>query len=263
MLALACEKKENQVTPAPPVGPDPYPGVTARDCNVLQMEVSGGNAYALRFDAGNRLEGAELVYPKGKELYARRTFSLAYNDGNQLVSVVNNNFDSLNRQVNSVTYVYEYNDAKRLVSYYTNDDPSTRSRLIYGDDGKFLKLEQFNGNSLEYVYNAKGNVSRYIQMYADEPYKNVRVDLTSYDDQKNPFAGLGVAVLLMGFDPYSANNPLTATIAGLDARVLNSVSYTYTYNDKGYPATSKSVNTSVFDNIKAITENGTYQYVCN
>gem|GEM_PF-5518446 len=262
MLAFACAKKNDGATPAPPTGPDPYPSVTIRDCNVLQMAVNGGNVYAFRFDAKNRLDGAELVYPKGKALYAKRRFWLEYNNEDQLVKVVNNNFDSLGQQVNAAVFMFEYDAAKKLISYYTTDDPSARTRLIFGSDQKLLKLEHPNGNSVAYEYDGKGNVARYIQKYANEPYKNVRVDFTKYDEQKNPFAGLGVDVLLMGFDPYSANNPLTAAIAGLDAVRLNSVNYTYTYSDKGYPATSNSVNTSALASVKAVTENGTYQYGC-
>jgi YD repeat-containing protein len=261
LAALACEKKK-EITPSGPTGPDPNPNVTTRDCNVLNLEVNGENVYSFRFDAKNRLDGAELIYPKGTALYVKRTFSLEYNNDDQLVRVVNDNFDSLNKQVNSLITIYEYDNAKKLTSINTNEDPSTRRRLSFNTDQKLLKIEYPNGNSLEYEYDNKGNVTRHYQKFADQPYRNIRIDYSKYDDKKNPFAGLGVAVLLMGFNPYSVNNPLTVTIGGLDGAKLNTINFTYTYSDKGYPATSNSVNISVFAGVKAITENGTYQYVC-
>jgi YD repeat-containing protein len=257
---VACEKNKNEVTPRSVTDSVPAPNASVQKCYLTKMEGTGGRVYSFRYDANDKLTGAELIYPKRQAKYVRRTFSIERNGANQIARVINDNYDTLNKQVNTIVYTYQYDAAGKLTSFYVNDNPSAPTLLTFDRNQQLLKIAHPSGGYEEFSYDGKGNFiklnvkfSNNDPFFSEEYFKN--------DDHKNPFTGLGDFFFLIGFSAYSVSNPLETTVSG-NGKKTNSVSFTYTYNAEGYPITSTSVNTSVYETVGTLTEHITYQYHC-
>lgn len=257
---VACEKSKKEVTPRSVTDSVPVPNASVQKCYLTKMESTSGRVFSFQYDANNKLTGAELIYPKNETRNVRRTFSIERNGANQIARVILDNYDTLNKQVNTIVYTYQYDVVGKLTSFYVNDNPSAPTLLTFDRNQRLLKIAYPSGGYGEFSYDGKGNFvklnvkfSNNDTVFSEEYFKN--------DDQKNPFTGLGEFFFLVGISAYSVGNPLETTVSG-NGKKTNSVSFTYTYNTEGYPITSTLVNTSVYETVDTLTEHTTYQYSC-
>ncbi|CAA9261572.1 MAG: hypothetical protein AVDCRST_MAG56-2709 [uncultured Cytophagales bacterium] len=224
------------------------------------MEGTGGRSFSFLFDTKDKLINAEVTYPKGESKYPRRTFSIERNNEYQIARVINDFYDTLNKRANTVVYTYEYDNAGKLTSFYVNTNAVDRFMLTFDDNQRLTKIAYPGGGYETSEFNNKGNLVKYSKKYSNSDVVH-SLEYTKYDDKKNVFNGITEFIFEFHYFVYSANNPLTLTANANDAK-QNFINYTYTYNEKDYPVTSTSVNTSIYPTISPITQNAAYQYNC-
>lgn len=121
-----------------------------------------------------------------------------------------------------------------------------------------------SGASYRYEYDSRGNIAKVFEK-SNPGATELLTNEYTYDDKTNPArnnVGLLAFVAIFGSiaDIYSPNNALTAKQYKSNGQVLSTDTFTYTYNDKGFPLTVKQVTQE--PGKAAETSNVTIQYNC-
>ena len=176
-----------------------------------------------------------LTYsPTSKSFDEQRYFDFFYSDTlvTEIVGFVPGSTKPILR------HVYEYFPDGRVSKIKETNTPSginSHANFVYDDTNHSTKVSYTfsNGGSFQYeFYMTDGNMvtdktTRGAQLCSDGQY--------SYDDHKNPFGELGYTDYLL--TNVSANNKVSENInhVGCSFPSFIPVSYSYEYNDRGYP----------------------------
>jgi hypothetical protein len=174
--------------------------------------------------------------PATDQFDEQRSFSFSYEDNKvkKIEGVL------VNATTPYVTYTYVYNNDGSVASINevnTDAGTSSQANFAYGP-GHLVKVSYAysNGSSFEYEYTFEsGNIlsdktTRGSQLCSDGIY--------TYDQGENPFSSLGYVDYLL--TNISGNNRLTETVNYVGCAFPSIVpeSYTYEYDEQGFPLTS-------------------------
>jgi len=172
--------------------------------------------------------------PDSKSFVEQRHLDFAYSDN--MVSEITGTLSGATSHY--LEYVYEYSDNGRVSTIMETNATSginSEANFIYDDLNQSIKVFYTfsNGESFEYEFHLQdGNMltdktTRGSQLCSDGEY--------TYDKHINPFSMLGYTDYLIV--NLSANNRLSENInrVGCAFPTVIPESYSYEYNDRGYP----------------------------
>jgi hypothetical protein len=174
--------------------------------------------------------------PDSKNFDIQRTFEFLYE--NARLSTIKGFL--VNETTPYITYQYQYSDSRISKILENNNSANITSNVSFtyapsGDSVKAVYVAS-NGGSFEYHYRFNGdNISN------DKTTRSSQLCSTgiySYDQKHNPFHELGYTDFFL--DNLSVNNKLTENVnyKACAFPELIPLSYTYEYNEKGYPVKS-------------------------
>lgn len=194
---------------------------------------------------------------------------------NEQKRAVNNKVVYPTSPVNNYTSTYTYNDKGQLTEWYIDREyparDATKIAMTYNSGGQLVMSETYtvNGSAttlvtkliatysqgkvaihqtdypagvshleVEYYTNDKGNLTKQIQHRPDGS-EWITTEYLEYDD--HPASGTS----LPGTTFYkNANNYLSATFTDHEAGSISNRTYSYEYNDEGYPVKRSTSGTS-------------------
>jgi len=233
LMLAACDEDEPVLTPAP--------AEPKLDYYVESFEVDGlGFEPVMRVDYSYDLSGhltrytVSSYHPESDSMEELRYFDFSY---------LNDNVDSIkgylpDTETPYVEYSYQYlpnNKVSTINEYNHGAGVNSGATFSYDNDNNSVKVSYVfsNGGSFEYEFSFAGdNISndrttRGSQLCSEGEY--------TYDQRINPFSRLGYVDYVL--NNLSTNNKLTEEVSykACAFPTLVPQSYTYEYNEQGYP----------------------------
>lgn len=162
--------------------------------------------------------------------------------------------DGQGRIIKSIMY-YKRSSSSEYESNWSNF-------YEYNDKGQINKATTGSGGYQRFVYDVNGNVIQYFTKNSTNGNEFLAYEAL-YDSMFNPTNKdvlYGYLFLYTFFDVTTTNNLLETKSYNSDSILRSKSTYSYKYNDKGYPIERTLIDSTAF---QIITEKNIYTYECN